>query len=52
MQAGTKSDSFKGMNLCDQELRLRHFHKTIDDFIAGRTSAQNPPPADTYNPLT
>ncbi|TDJ36547.1 MAG: aromatic ring-hydroxylating dioxygenase subunit alpha, partial [Gammaproteobacteria bacterium] len=34
MQAGVQSDSFKGMNLCEQELRLRHFHKTIDDFIA------------------
>ena len=33
MQQGVQSDSFKGMNLCEQELRLRHFHKTIDDFI-------------------
>ncbi|MGA0840781.1 MAG: aromatic ring-hydroxylating oxygenase subunit alpha, partial [Pseudomonadales bacterium] len=35
MQAGIASDSFKGMILSEQEIRLRHFHKTIDDFIAG-----------------
>ena len=34
MQWGTKSDSFTGMNLCDQEIRIRHFHKTIDRFIS------------------
>ena len=34
MQWGTKSDSFKGMNLCEQEIRIRHFHQTIDRFIA------------------
>lgn len=48
MQAGVQSDSFKGMNLCEQELRLRHFHKTIDDFIAGTVSTQNLLPADAY----
>ena len=35
IQAGVKSDSFQGMLLCEQELRLRHFHQTIDAFIAG-----------------
>ena len=28
-----KSDSFKGGILCEQEIRLRHFHQTIDKFI-------------------
>jgi len=41
MQAGVKSDSFKGMLLCDQEVRLRHFHQTIDRFIDGTYSADN-----------
>lgn len=48
MQAGIKSDAFDGMILCEQELRLRHFHKTIDDFIAGRISTRNLPAADAY----
>ena len=33
MQWGNKSDSFKGGILCEQEIRLRHFHQTIDKFI-------------------
>ena len=48
MQAGVASDSFKGMILSDQELRLRHFHKTIDDFIAGRVDTHNLLPWDHY----
>ena len=32
MQDGVKSDSFQGMILSDQEIRIRHFHKIIDDF--------------------
>lgn len=48
MQAGVQSDAFKGMNLCDQELRIRHFHKIIDEFIAGTITAQNLPDADAY----
>lgn len=48
MQAGVGSDAFKGMILSDQELRLRHFHKTIDDFISGRVSTRKLLPADTY----
>ncbi len=48
MQAGVASDSFKGMILSDQEIRLRHFHKTIDDFIAGRVSTHQLLPADFY----
>ena len=39
MQRGVQSDSFKGMLLCDQEIRLRHFHQTIDRFIDGTWSA-------------
>ena len=38
MQQGVKSDSFKGMLLCDQEIRLRHFHQTIDRFLDGTYS--------------
>jgi len=40
MQRGVQSDSFKGMILCDQEIRLRHFHQTIDRFIDGTWSVQ------------
>jgi len=29
------SDSFKGLWIGDQELRIRHFHKVIDDFVYG-----------------
>jgi phenylpropionate dioxygenase-like ring-hydroxylating dioxygenase large terminal subunit len=35
MQQGTQSDSFRGMILGDQEVRLRHFHQTIDRFLMG-----------------
>jgi len=48
MQAGVASDSFKGMILGDQEIRLRQFHKTIDDFIAGRVDTHNLLPSDHY----
>ena len=48
MQNGVKSDSFTGMKLCDQELRLRHFHQTIDRFIAGEVSTRNLPASDAY----
>ena len=48
MQAGVASDSFKGMILSEQEIRLRHFHKTIDDFIAGRVDTHNLLPSDHY----
>jgi phenylpropionate dioxygenase-like ring-hydroxylating dioxygenase large terminal subunit len=34
MQRGVQSDSFKGMILCEQEVRVRHFHQTIDRFLA------------------
>ena len=48
MQAGVASDSFKGMILSDQEIRLRHFHKTIDDFISGAVDTHTLLPADHY----
>jgi len=48
MQDGIKSDSFKGMNLCDQEIRLRHFHKMVDDFISGATTTHNLPDGEAY----
>jgi phenylpropionate dioxygenase-like ring-hydroxylating dioxygenase large terminal subunit len=43
MQRGVKSKGFKGMILCDQEIRLRHFHQTIDQYISGEIDPQNPP---------
>ena len=48
MQAGVQSDSFKGMNLCDQEIRIRHFHKILDGFLAGSISTSNLPADDFY----
>ncbi|NKB98906.1 MAG: Rieske 2Fe-2S domain-containing protein [Pseudomonadales bacterium] len=48
MQAGVASDSFKGMLLSDQEIRLRHFHKTIDDFISGAIGTHKLLPQDHY----
>ena len=43
MQAGVKSDAFKGMLLSEQEVRLRHFHQTIDKFISGELHANAAP---------
>jgi len=34
-QRGLKSDGFRGMLLGNQELRLRHFHNTLDSYLAG-----------------
>jgi Ring hydroxylating alpha subunit (catalytic domain) len=33
-QRGIKSDGFRGMYLGDQELRLRHFHNCLDQYLA------------------
>ncbi|WP_101757182.1 SRPBCC family protein [Oceanicoccus sp. KOV_DT_Chl] len=33
VQAGLSSEGFKGMYLGDQELRLRHFHNTLDKYM-------------------
>lgn len=35
MQRGVQSQGFRGMILCDQEVRIRHFHQTIDRYLAG-----------------
>jgi phenylpropionate dioxygenase-like ring-hydroxylating dioxygenase large terminal subunit len=43
MQRGVKSKGFKGMILCDQEIRLRHFHQVIDQYISGEIDPHNPP---------
>ena len=48
MQAGVASDSFKGMILSDQEIRIRHFHQIIDDFIGGDIDTHNLLPSDHF----
>ena len=48
MQAGVASESFKGMILGDQEVRLRHFHKTVDDFIGGAVDTHHLLSPDHY----
>jgi phenylpropionate dioxygenase-like ring-hydroxylating dioxygenase large terminal subunit len=35
VQAGMQSSGFQGLWLGEQELRIRHFHKVIDDFVYG-----------------
>jgi phenylpropionate dioxygenase-like ring-hydroxylating dioxygenase large terminal subunit len=40
LQHGTGSDSFRGMLLGDQEVRLRHFHQTVDRFLADDIPAE------------
>ena len=35
VQKGMNSKGYRGLWLSDQELRIRHFHKTIDDYIYG-----------------
>ena len=37
VQAGMHSKGYKGLWIGKQELRIRHFHKVIDDYIEGRT---------------
>ena len=43
VQAGMNSAGYRGLWLGNQELRLRHFHRTIDDYIYGPGKK----PADT-----
>ncbi len=33
IQAGMNSAAFQGLHLSDQEIRIRHFHRTLDDYI-------------------
>lgn len=40
VQKGMHSSGFKGLWLSDQELRIRHFHKVIDDYVYGPKSRQ------------
>ncbi len=35
VQKGMQSDAFPGLWIGDQELRIRHFHKVLDDYIYG-----------------
>jgi phenylpropionate dioxygenase-like ring-hydroxylating dioxygenase large terminal subunit len=46
IQRGVKSKGFKGMLLCEQEIRLRHFHQTIDKFISGELDARTEPTSE------
>ncbi|MEN3953162.1 aromatic ring-hydroxylating dioxygenase subunit alpha [Iodidimonas sp. SYSU 1G8] len=36
VQRGLSSDGFRGMVLCDQELRVRLFHQVVEDYVEGR----------------
>jgi nitrite reductase/ring-hydroxylating ferredoxin subunit len=38
IQAGMNSAAFQGLHLSDQEIRIRHFHRTLDHYI-GRDDA-------------
>lgn len=40
VQKGMQSDAFKGLWIGDQELRIRHFHKVLDDYIYGPDGKQ------------
>lgn len=40
VQRGVQSDSFKGMILGDQEIRLRHFHNCLNEFIENNKNQQ------------
>ncbi len=33
VQRGMNSEGYRGLWISDQELRIRHFHKTLDDYI-------------------
>ena len=33
VQKGMNSEGFRGLWIGDQELRIRHFHKTLDDYL-------------------
>ena len=35
VQAGMHSKGFQGLWLGNQELRIRHFHKVLDDYVYG-----------------
>ena len=33
IQQGMNSSGFEGLHLGDQELRIRHFHQTLDKYL-------------------
>jgi hypothetical protein len=34
IQAGMRSGAFRGLHLGDQEVRIRHFHRTLEQYLA------------------
>jgi len=40
VQAGMRSAGYRGLWLSDQERRLRHFHKTITDYVSPSVCAE------------
>ncbi len=44
VQKGMHSSAFKGLWLGDQELRIRHFHKVLDDYLFGPVDAKTAQP--------
>lgn len=40
VQRGMQSAGYKGLWLNEQEVRIRHFHKVIDDYISGRMGSR------------
>jgi hypothetical protein len=34
IQAGMRSAAFQSLHLGDQEIRIRHFHKTLEGYVA------------------
>jgi hypothetical protein len=35
VQAGMRSAGFRGLELAHQERRIRHFHRTLDEYLFG-----------------
>jgi hypothetical protein len=40
IQAGMQSSGFSGLHLGDQEIRIRHFHHTLDGYLNGDRPAR------------
>jgi len=40
VQRGMKSEAFEGLWIGDQELRIRHFHKTLEDYVGADEPAR------------
>jgi phenylpropionate dioxygenase-like ring-hydroxylating dioxygenase large terminal subunit len=41
IQAGMRSAAFTGLHLGDQEIRIRHFHKTLEGYVASAEGARS-----------